>query len=196
MQALLAPTSTVPAAVSARYKGHPSAAFSMQAIRVIAETARLTVRSLIESDVPSLAEIWADECATRFMGGPRNFDEVCASLRRNLEAAPRQLDLWPVVDSSSGLLVGDCGLLPKVVDGRDETELIYVIAPAFWGRGYATEAATAIRDYAFHDLGVVRLISLIDPAHTASERVAVKVGMRYEKETVRPSGKRMRLYAL
>src|SRR5215210_188544 len=53
----------------------------------------------------------------------------------------------------------------------------------FWGRGLATEAARACRDYGFDDLGYARLISLIDPANGASRRVAEKVGMSLERLT-------------
>jgi [ribosomal protein S5]-alanine N-acetyltransferase len=168
----------------------------MESARVIAETDRLTIRLLTEPDISALASIWADAQVTRFMGGPRVFEEVCASFRRDLDVPPLQFDLWPVVERSSEVVLGHCGLLPKTVDGRDEVELVYVIAAAFWGRGYATEAAAAIRDYGFRTLGVARLVSLIDPAHAASAQVALKVGMKLERDTVRPSGKTMRVYAI
>ena len=129
------------------------------------------------------------------MGGPRDFHEVSASLKTDL-GAPLQFDLWAVVEKSSAVIVGHCGLLPKTIDGREEVELIYVIAPGFWKRGYATEAAVAIRDYGFQTLGLSRVVSLIDPASTASERVASKLGMKLESETVRPSGKKMKVYAI
>ena len=168
----------------------------MEAARVIAETDRLTIRLLTEPDVSVLASIWADDQATRFLGGPRVFEEVCASFRRDLDAPPDRWGLWPVVERSSGAVAGQCGLLPKTVDGRDETELVYVLAAAYWGRGYATEAAAAIRDYGFGALRLARLVSLIDPAHAASAQVALKVGMKRERDTVRPSGKTMCVYAV
>lgn len=168
----------------------------MPETRIIAETERLTIRLLTDPDISALASIWTDDQVTRFMGGPRVFDEVCASFRRNLIALPSQFDLWPVVERSSGVVVGHCGLLPKTVDGNEEIELIYVIAAVFWKRGYATEAAAAIRDYAFRTLGIARLVSLIDPAHAASARVALKLGMKPERDTVRPSGKTMKVYSI
>jgi ribosomal-protein-alanine N-acetyltransferase len=168
----------------------------MERVRIIAETERLTIRLLTEPDISLLAAIWADDQVTRFMGGPRVFEEVCASLRRDLESPPLRFDLWPVVERNSGVVVGHCGLLPKNVDGREEVELVYVIAAAFWRRGYATEAASAIRDYGFRTLRVPRLVSLIDPAHVASAQVALKLGMKFERDTVRPSGKMMRVYAI
>ncbi len=53
-----------------------------------------------------------------------------------------------------------------------------------WGKGYATEAASAVRDFAFGMLGIKRRIAMIDPANLASIRVATKIGMKYEKEAI------------
>ena len=56
------------------------------------------------------------------------------------------------------------------IDGRSEVEIGYRLARSAWERGYATEAARAVRDHAFGALGLGRLIALIDPANTASRR--------------------------
>ena len=91
-------------------------------------------------------------------------------------------------------VIGNCGFLGKEVDGSAETELIYVFAKEAWGRGFAAEAARALCTFAFEQLGVKRLIALIDPENEPSARVAEKAGMGFWKETVRPTGKRMRVY--
>jgi len=163
--------------------------------RAIVETDRLIVRTLAPEDVEPLAALWCDPAATPYMGGPRSFDAVCRSLQEDL-ALPEQptFDLWPTIEKGSGRLVGHCGLLDKEVAGRLEIELAYVIAPAAWGRGFATEAGRAIRDHALTGLGCKRLIALIHPANAASERVAAKLGFRQEGEVERPHG-RLRLYA-
>lgn len=168
----------------------------MEQPRVIAETKRLTIRLVTEADVNALALIWTDAQVTRFMGGPRVYEELCAGFKQDLEAPPPKFDLWPVLEKSTATVIGHCGLLAKEVDGQNRVELVYVIAAAFWGRGYATEAAMAIRDYAFQTLKVVRLVSLIDPLNTASEKVAMKVGMKFVRDTVRPNGKTMKVYAI
>jgi ribosomal-protein-alanine N-acetyltransferase len=159
------------------------------------DTERLTIRSPTEADTTPLARLWSDPRVTHFLGGPRNFDEVRAALLAGL-ADPPPIDLWPVVEKSCSQLVGHCGLLPKEVDGHDEFELVYVLAADHWGRGLATEAAIAIRDYALHSLEIERLVSLIDPANAASERVAQKVGLSFERDTLRPNGKTLRLYSI
>jgi ribosomal-protein-alanine N-acetyltransferase len=156
---------------------------------IILETERLILRVQQASDVPALVDLWADPLVTRHLGGPRDR----AWLRTEFEATARapyaeQYDLWPVIEKSSGHLVGHCGLLEKEVEGRREIELIYVLAPSAWGKGYATEMGEGLKRYAFEEMGIGRLIALIEPENGASERVAVKLGMQLEKEVVRPGG--------
>ena len=66
----------------------------------------------------------------------------------------------------------------------DEIEIGYRLHPDYWGRGLATEAAQAVRDHAFADLKLPRVISLIHPDNLPSRRVAEKNAMKLEKETV------------
>ena len=77
-----------------------------------------------------------------------------------------------------GLLIGDCGLEQMEVDGVQAAELGYDFRSDYWNQGYATEAAAAVRDYAFQTLELPRLISLIRVGNGASRRVAEKIGMR------------------
>ena len=161
----------------------------------IVETERLLVRPIAPDDVEPLAAIWCDPQATRYMGGPRQFEAVCRALREDLPPAPPpRFNLWPTIEKASGRIIADCGLLPKEVAGRAEVELVYVLAPAAWGRGFATEVGRAIRDHAATALGCERLIALIHPDNAASERVAVKLGFRCEGTVERPHGA-LRLFA-
>ena len=161
------------------------------------ETLRLLIRSLEVADAAPLAVLWSDPDVTRHMGGPRDFAAIREELEEDAQAgAQPEIDLWPVVEKFSGRVVGHCGFLEKDVDGEAEVELVYVLASDCWGKGYATEAASALRDYAFHQLGLQRIISLIDPENSASARVAQKIGMGFERETRRPSGKIMQVYSL
>jgi len=82
-------------------------------------------------------------------------------------------------------VIGYCGLFffPDI-EGQAEVEIGYRLARSVWGKGYATEAAKAVRDYAFNVLRLERLIAMIDPSNIASIRVAEKIGMHYEKEVM------------
>ena len=67
---------------------------------------------------------------------------------------------------------------------RREHEIAYLLGSEWWGSGYATEAAAAIRDHARSQLGFDRLISLIDPENLASKAVALRIGMHHERDLI------------
>ena len=160
------------------------------------ETPRLVIRDLQESDLPALAALWSDPAVTRHLGGPRDYAAVVSALAEDLQASQEVYDLRPLVDKASGQVIGHCGYLEKEVDGQHEIELVYVLARSAWGKGLASEAARALRDYAFYELKVTRLIALIDPGNDASQRVAQKIGMQMARETIRPDGATRRVFAV
>jgi ribosomal-protein-alanine N-acetyltransferase len=162
------------------------------------ETERLLIKSLELSDVEALARLWTDPDVTRYMGGPREYEKIKQDIMQEALSGNQTTldDLWPTVEKKSNQVIGHCGLLKKEVDGAAEVELIYVLAKESWGQGYAVEAALALRDYAFNELGLKRLIALIDPENKTSAKVAIKIGMTKEKETLRPNNKQMHVYAL
>ena len=145
---------------------------------IILETERLVLRYQRADDVEALVDLWSDADVTRYMGGPRDRDWLRTELEQVAQDPTAEpYDLWPLVERATGRVVGDCGLLDKEVEGREEIELIYVLDASVWGRGYATEIGRALKRYAFEEQGIERLIALIEPENAASARVAVKVGM-------------------
>lgn len=146
--------------------------------KVILETERLFLRFMTYVDIQPLVDLWSDADVTRFMGGPREKATLACNLNKtasNLLVEP--YDLWPLVEKSSGKVIGHYGLIDKDVEGKIDIELVFVLAKSVWGKGYATEIALALREYAFKIRGITRLIALIDPENNTSERVAIKVGM-------------------
>lgn len=164
---------------------------------LILETERLILRRQVREDTPTLVALWTDDGVTRFMGGPRDPDKL-QEIFQATAADPfaDAYDLWPVVEKDSGHVVGHCGVLDKEVEGRQAFELVYVFARDVWGRGYATEMASSLRDFAFERLSLSKLIALIEPENKASARVAEKVGMRFVKEVVRPGNELRHCYAV
>ena len=159
------------------------------------ETDRLVIRSMQERDLESLATLWTDPNVTYYMSGPRNYEEVIKSLKEDIQTE-RDFGLWPVIEKGTDQIVGHCGIIDKEVENENEYEIVYMLSKSVWGQGYATEAAAAIIDYAYKQLGLGRVIALISPGNTKSEKVAVKNGLRYEKDTIRPNGETMKIYAL
>jgi len=107
-----------------------------------------------------------------------------------------EYDLWPVVEKNSSEVIGHCGLLDKEVDGKQEIELNYILSKNVWGKGYATEIASAIMKYAFDEKNLKRLIALIKPENRKSESIAKKIGMSFEKEVIRPDGAKRKVYVI
>jgi ribosomal-protein-alanine N-acetyltransferase len=151
------------------------------------ETARLCLRRMSAEDTDDLLLIFSDP---RVMA---SFDDQLFDgsmmerwVRRNLEhQAQYGYGLFSVFLRDDGPLIGDCGLEHMEVEGRPEVELGYDFRSDHWGRGFATEAALAVRDFAFDSLGIARLVSLIRPSNVASCRVAEKIGMIKEYEIER-----------
>jgi RimJ/RimL family protein N-acetyltransferase len=92
------------------------------------------------------------------------------------------MGLWATIHKGTGKFIGRCGLLPWTIDQREEVEVAYLLVKEYWGQGLATEVAQAILDYGFEHLQLSRLICLIDHENQASMKVAVKIGMAFEKE--------------
>ena len=128
---------------------------------------------------------------------PVNYEELLKELGEDAQLNPQPaFNLWPVIEKETGEIIGHCGILEKEIEGRNQYEIVYVLAKSAWGKGFATEVASSLKDYAFNQLGLKRITALIDPDNQKSETVATKIGLRYEKDTVRPNGKSMRLFAL
>ena len=78
----------------------------------------------------------------------------------------------------------------------DEVEIGWMLTPAAWGQGYATEAGSAVRDEAFERLKLESLVAVHHPGNTASRRVMEKLGMAFERDVVARDGWPFRLYRL
>ena len=93
--------------------------------------------------------------------------------------AEHDFGLW-VVETHDGDFVGDCGLTMQDVEGTPHVEVGYHVVPAMRRRGYATEAASAVRDCAAA-AGVEHLVALIRPENLPSQGVARGLGMDVER---------------
>ena len=163
---------------------------------VITESPRLVLREFEPADLDALAAILADPEVMHFASGVFTREQSLERLESWIENYRRLgFGIWAVVDKQGGALLGLCGLAPQVVDGVDEVEIGYRFRRDAWGRGYATEAAVAVRIHGFEKLGLRRVISIIEPANVRSLRVAEKNGMRLDKETMMWN-KPVRIYAV
>jgi ribosomal-protein-alanine N-acetyltransferase len=160
------------------------------------ETARLRLRPLQTADLDAFAAMYGDPEVMRYIGdgtvGTRV--ETAAWLERRIAAYEQAgRGMLAIVRRADGRVIGRCGLTDWTIEGRAEIELGYLVARDVWGEGYATEAASAVRDHAVA-LGIARLIALVDHGNEASRRVAERTGFRYQRDVESWPGKRTRLF--
>jgi [ribosomal protein S5]-alanine N-acetyltransferase len=161
----------------------------------VLETQRLILRELTADDADGLLEIFADPVAMEHYPSTwdrsqtlRWIDWAGASYRAN------GFGLWAVVRRDDGAFLGDCGPMLQEIEGRTIPEIGYHIVRAEWGRGYATEAAVACRDWLFRETSWDEVCSIVAPENLASNRVAARVHARMRRVFWAKAGREMCLY--
>lgn len=158
-------------------------------------TQRLILREMTGADLDDLAALLGDEYVMRYYPRPKTRSEAQDWINWNQGLyRDHGFGLWTVVLRETGEFAGDCGLTVQRVDDVDEIEVGYHVRADLQGNGYATEAASAARDFARDRLGLHRLIAIIDPANVPSRNVARKIGLKPEKHTT-VHGKEAVIYA-
>ena len=164
---------------------------------IVLKTGLLELREMTLDDLADLHAVFSDPIAMRYYPQPFTRKMTTSWIEWNLRNYKQYgFGLWAVIHIEDKRLIGDCGLTIQRVDGIDELEIGYHILRSYWGQGLATRGAMACRDYAFDKLKSERVISWMNPANTASRRVAEKAGMHLEKETFDSRGKPAVVYAM
>lgn len=149
------------------------------------ETERLDLREWREEDLPAHAAMGADPEVMRYIGDGRVVDEGGAWREIAIHIghwALRGFGQWVLERRADGETIGRAGLWEPA--GWPGVEVGWKLARDAWGHGYATEAGRAAIEWAWANLGTAELISVIHPENAASIRVAERLGMRRQRETV------------
>ena len=165
------------------------------------KTSRLRIQPVGTDEIDLIVQLWMDPDVTEHIGGPREADPIREYFQQVAEDPDTILAedgdrWWSVGLRDSREWIGLCGLLAKDIEGVAEVDLSYFFLPGAWGHGYATEAAERITGYAFADLALPSLITVIDPANARSANVAVRLGMTLERTIPRPGGHIREIYRL
>jgi len=148
----------------------------------IIETERLRLRGWNESDLDGFSKLNANAEFIAYLGGGVPIDRA-ESFKVMLSIIGHWTllgyGLWLVEDKASGNFIGRIGLLN--LEDWPAIELGWGIHPNNWGKGYATEAAIASADWAFTNLHLDSLISIIDPRNAGSKAVARRIGEKYDR---------------
>ena len=157
---------------------------------IVLETERLILRTWLLNDLKDFFEIYGDAEVWRNIDPQGVFQSEDAARRALRQGIAYQqehgISHWATVEKAMGKVIGACGL--NLFDGGPELELVYHFAPAYWGRGYATEAAGACLRYAFAELHAPRVVASIKAENVASGRVLEKIGfIRQESKRINGS---------
>lgn len=142
----------------------------------------LTLRHLVDADIPALFAIFKEPEAMRYWTSPAMKDIVEAeTLLREIQhhAEAKTLFQWGISRREDDLVIGTCTLF-HIDRQHRRGELGYIVRRDFWGRGHATEALTTLFHHAFGTLGLHRLEADIDPRNTASIRLVQRLGFKEE----------------
>lgn len=148
----------------------------------VAETERLRLRDVEITDFDFLFGLFRHPEVMKHYGCLRDEAQTREWIRfsrANLEKYGH--GKWIILRREGGIPIGHCGLVSTEVDGVSEVELGYFLGRAYWGMGYATEAAKAAIRLGFETFGYDRIISAIVPANGPSIHVARRLGMAREE---------------
>lgn len=163
---------------------------------MLLQTKRLIIRKFTEEDLDALSVLLGNAEVMRFsLAGPCTREQTKWYLEKRIlnHYAEFGFGLWALMFEER--LIGFAGLIMQSIDGEDLVELAYRLDPQYWGKGLASEAAEAIAEYAFNQLHLDQVISIIDPNNVRSVNVATRLGMVHWKDTLFHN-KPTRIYAL
>lgn len=147
--------------------------------KAIIETPRLQLREMVWDDKESIAAILQDERVMYAYNGAFSEEETDAWIERQRQRYKEYgFGLWAVLQKESSQVIGQCGITMQEYKGRLVPEIGYLFACKHWHKGYATEAATACKKYASDVLKVKEVCSIIRDTNIASQKVALRLGMK------------------
>lgn len=144
---------------------------------MIIETERLILREMTWADFDALYAVLSDSDTMQHY--PHTFDEdsVRGWISRNMERYQVfGFGLWAVVLKETGEMIGDCGLTMQIIKGQIRPEIGYHIRKNCQRRGYATEAAKAVRDWAFMNTPFNIIYSYMKHTNEPSYKTAIAYG--------------------
>lgn len=144
-------------------------------------TARLSLRPPIPADASAVLRILSNRSVVE-----HNPSDLVVELSEIEVLLRRWLEHWSehgfgnccVFEKETGQMIGNCGIRWMTVQTEPVLNLMYRFDPSAWGRGYATEAAQAVLDWACQNVPGQVVLARVRPGNVASQGVARKIGLR------------------
>lgn len=147
------------------------------------ETQRLILREYTLQDFEAIHEILSDPETMLHYPKPYNEEMTKHWIEWNIQNYSEYgFGIWAVILKETGKLIGDCGLTLQNIDGELLPEIGYHIHKKYWRKGYGSEAAKAVRDWAFENTEYNCLYSYMKYTNTGSYSTAIANGMKKVKD--------------
>lgn len=153
---------------------------------MIIETERLILRKMTQNDYYDLCKILRDIEVMYAYNGAFSTIQTQEWLDKQLTRYESDgIGLYAVILKENSEMIGQCGLTFQEIPDERVVEIGYLFQKKFWHCGYAVEAARACRDYAFNELKVDEVYSIIRDTNLPSIKVAERNGMTKKGEMVK-----------
>jgi len=145
------------------------------------KTSHLIIREIIQEDLMALYNLLSNEDVMHYsVHGAYSLEQTKEWLSFIIDFYTKNpVGMWAVAEKNNNQLIGICGLMP-LDDNPSQYQIGYRILPAFQGRGYATEAVIAVRNYACN-VNISNFVAFVERENKPSIRVAEKIGMKFFK---------------
>ena len=148
----------------------------------VLETERLLLRQFSIDDADFILRLLNEPSFIQNIGdrGVRTLEDARSYILRVPIASYERngFGLYLVILTETGTPIGMCGLIKR--EALEDVDIGYAFLPEYWSKGYAIEAAMAVKEYARDSIGLRRLVAITDPENLASIRVLEKLGLRFE----------------
>jgi RimJ/RimL family protein N-acetyltransferase len=149
----------------------------------VLETQRLVLRHLSPEDAPFILQLLNEPSWIYFIGdkGVRTLDDARGYILNGPVDMYARLGfgLYLTELKDGGTPLGMCGLIKR--DSLPDVDIGFAFLPAFWGKGYAHEAAAAVMEYAQKTLGIGRIVAITSPDNESSIKLLEKLGLTFDR---------------
>lgn len=164
---------------------------------MVIETKRLILREYTREDFAALFEILSDPETMQHYPKPYDAEGTMRWINWNLcNYETYSFGLWAIVLKDTGTFLGDCGITMQRIDGELLPEIGYHIHKQYWRQGYGSEAAKAVRDWAFTHTDYDQLYSYMNASNVGSYSTARSVGMQKIKKYTDKTGELLYVYSI
>lgn len=164
---------------------------------MVIETARLILRNYSMEDFDAIFEILSDEETMQHYPKPYDEEMTRQWIEWNIQNYQEYgFGIWAVILKETREFIGDCGLTIQTIDGELLPEIGYHIHKKYWKKGFGSEAAKAVRDWAFENTAYDSLYSYMKYTNIGSYSTAIAAGMKKVKEYPDENNKISYVYAI